>query len=383
MRETLSLLNPFGAPPTINVISEETYNDLSIDYLCECLTNNEKELGAIKKIFKGITSDPEVIAYRTDVFEDFLNSPNLREKMNDSLVELAFLNESCHSTLNIEVSSIWQLIGRLSELDTYIHCVISIKECLEQCQLASKGLNDLYDFVNNIFEESGFAYLQEDIKKLIAEVSMIRSVSLGINLDARLNPKEVGIVSFNQEYFADATIMQKFIDFSKSKTELSQVAAFSGMTFIKHNRKDKHDPVMNNLTKITENMLKANVKELKTVLKKYIDVSGFALTKLIPEVMFYLKCAEMAGNLQKFGFPMVRAQLTTYNEQSFDMKDMYNIKLALHMIKTNDFASDMVMNDISFKPENRIFILTGPNRGGKTTFTQAIGLVSLLFQHGI
>lgn len=168
------------------------------------------------------------------------------------------------------MSSIWQLIGRLSELDTYIHCVISIKECLEQCQLASKGLNDLYAFVKNIFEDSVFAYLQEDIKKLIAEVSMIRSVSLGINLDARLNPKEVGIVSFNQEYFEDATIMKKFIDFSKSKTDLSQVAAFSGMTFVKHNRKDKHDPIMNNLTKITENMLKANVKELKTVLKNIL-----------------------------------------------------------------------------------------------------------------
>ena len=40
-------------------------------------------------------------------------------------------------------------------------------------------------------------------------------------------------------------------------------------------------------------------------------------------------------------------------------------------------------NDIDFNDEMRIFILTGPNRGGKTIFTQAWGLAMLLAQLGI
>lgn len=44
---------------------------------------------------------------------------------------------------------------------------------------------------------------------------------------------------------------------------------------------------------------------------------------------------------------------------------------------------DIVTNDIDFNDDRRIYILTGPNRGGKTTITQAVGLAFLLAQNGI
>ena len=45
---------------------------------------------------------------------------------------------------------------------------------------------------------------------------------------------------------------------------------------------------------------------------------------------------------------------------------------------------NIVANDIDFDDESgRIYILTGPNRGGKTTFTQAVVLAVLLAQNGI
>ena len=43
----------------------------------------------------------------------------------------------------------------------------------------------------------------------------------------------------------------------------------------------------------------------------------------------------------------------------------------------------IVTNDIDFNDDRRIYILTGPNRGGKTTITQAVGLAFLLAQNGI
>ncbi len=40
-------------------------------------------------------------------------------------------------------------------------------------------------------------------------------------------------------------------------------------------------------------------------------------------------------------------------------------------------------NDVSLDAEGRIAILTGPNRGGKTTYAQAIGLMQVLAQVGL
>ena len=40
-------------------------------------------------------------------------------------------------------------------------------------------------------------------------------------------------------------------------------------------------------------------------------------------------------------------------------------------------------NDLEFDGEKRVYVLTGANRGGKTTITQAIGQLFLLAQSGI
>jgi ABC-type sugar transport system ATPase subunit len=44
----------------------------------------------------------------------------------------------------------------------------------------------------------------------------------------------------------------------------------------------------------------------------------------------------------------------------------------------------MVTNEVQFGLERgRVWILTGPNRGGKTTYTRCVGLLQVLFQAGV
>ena len=45
--------------------------------------------------------------------------------------------------------------------------------------------------------------------------------------------------------------------------------------------------------------------------------------------------------------------------------------------------ADIVLNDLDFDNEHTVYILTGANRGGKTTITQAVGLMFVLAQGGI
>jgi len=54
----------------------------------------------------------------------------------------------------------------------------------------------------------------------------------------------------------------------------------------------------------------------------------------------------------------------------------YNMRLL-------DFADDIVDNDLDFDDGKSTYILTGANRGGKTTVTQAVGLMYVLAQGGI
>ena len=65
----------------------------------------------------------------------------------------------------------------------------------------------------------------------------------------------------------------------------------------------------------------------------------------------------------------------------FSAKDIYNLKLAINKVGGEEI--DIITNDIDFDDRYRIFILTGPNRGGKTIFTQAVGLAVLMAQWGV
>jgi DNA mismatch repair ATPase MutS len=61
---------------------------------------------------------------------------------------------------------------------------------------------------------------------------------------------------------------------------------------------------------------------------------------------------------------------------TFEINDLYNVRLFISQEK------NIVKNDFSFKPSENLFILTGPNRGGKTIIEQALGIISLLAAAG-
>ena len=61
---------------------------------------------------------------------------------------------------------------------------------------------------------------------------------------------------------------------------------------------------------------------------------------------------------------------------------MYNPALAMKLKETNPDAK-IVCNDLSFDADGGIYILTGPNSGGKSIFACGIGILQIMFQLGM
>ena len=99
------------------------------------------------------------------------------------------------------------------------------------------------------------------------------------------------------------------------------------------------------------------------------------LTGMYEGLIFYLAMARFGRGLKDKGFDLCFPVID--ENVRFDIKGLYNIRLAI------DGAKDIVKNDFSFKEDERIFILTGPNRGGKTIIEQAIGIASVMASHGL
>ncbi len=377
-----SLLYPNDSEPNYILLSDETCNDLSISHICEKLSGLEFEQNIIKNIMIKMEKDPKVISYRRDVFDDIFHFPKLRERMKELLDELAYLKDLEKSVKDATAAPIWQLINRLQELDIYVNCISGINESLTTHDIKSEGLKELKEFVSSVYNESGFEHLHEDIKDLVTEIGRIKSISLGVNLDSKLMPVEVGIVSLNDEPFSRPGLLSKFLDFSSKKSEIHGGAAFDGMARIHTVGKvSGEDPLMSNLSRVVTEMLSTTVKQLKNKLSRYTNISGYSLTKLIPELIFYIRWADYFEKVQNAGIAVCKPEIIDPAKREMYAKGLYNFKLAIQTVDGK--GSEIINNDLEFTKEHGIYIMTGPNRGGKTTLTQAVGLLFLFAQSGI
>jgi len=118
-------------------------------------------------------------------------------------------------------------------------------------------------------------------------------------------------------------------------------------------------------------------------------VNGFAVTN--EAACDWLRGAgfealRLIEHLRACGLAVCRPQPAPADERICRLRGLVNLNLALQLAPTGRpraLQDEVVGNDADFGATGRIFILTGPNRGGKTTWTQALGLAQILLQAGL
>lgn len=405
--EEFSLLYPQNREFTLHKLTDEAINDLSIDFLLDNLTEIKNEREHIRSLMTQITDDPVVIQYRCDVFEDFLRFPKLRAVMEELVKRLADLKDVARFQKDQEGPSLWSLINRLREIDEYVSCITMIKSTLEELDVQSEGMRTLRQIVTDIDRESGFPLLKADIDETMEQARRLKSITIGVNLDSMLRPKTAGVLSLNDTYFTDAGLMKRFMNFTNKQDGLHEGTDVSGMKHfhaanpstseiklvsyqksavsndvqITESAATGNDALSNAITKPVTNIMKKTCDDIKSTLKKYVNVSGYMLINLMPEIIFYVRWSELIDKIIAKGMPVCKAEILPPDDRKCSFKEIYNLKLAINNV--NGDHINIITNDIDFDDNSRIFILTGPNRGGKTIFTQAVGLAMLLAQWGI
>ncbi len=93
------------------------------------------------------------------------------------------------------------------------------------------------------------------------------------------------------------------------------------------------------------------------------------------ELAFYIGCLNLRERLTAKGEPVCFPDPLPAGECLVEARGLYDLSLSLNM------QARVVGNDLSAQRE-RLVLVTGANRGGKTTFLRGIGLAQLLMQCG-
>ncbi len=412
----LSILFPHDSFEACTVLSETAVHDLGLDRICESVSDKPKEQSLILGIMSRITADPDVVRFRLDVFDDIYRNPAFCERMLEILDKIEFLKDfGSFRRDNEESSGTWDLVHRLEEIRDYISYVEALQECLGNADLKSKGLNELKAHIAEIYDDNGFKELKEDIASLKATTSSLKSVTVGINLNERFEAKEIGLISINSKEFTRSTLLDHFGNLISRKDNIKADVSWDGSTRFQpfstsdQSAADKFmglartkammiNPVLtmalvpdgdvgkdvtSHMDRITDHMLSQTVRKLKEVLGKYVGLSIMNITALIPEFIYYVRWAQYIKRHVGEGLSFCKASVLDKNREDglrMRARGFYNLKLADFV---HDGKNSIVVNDLDFGSDGSLYILTGANRGGKTTITQATGLMFALAQGGV
>ena len=420
-KNPISILFPDREGITYRNMPDTAWHDLGLDSICDKLTSKVTERNVIASVMRAMTDDPYVAAYRIGIFKDIMRFPELRNRMMDLLSHVQFLNDYGNFKKDHDMrSSVWELLHRLSELDDYITTVEQIRECLEEYDTTSEGLKILHEHIDLIYEDSLFAELKKDISALKADTNSLKSITVGINLNRNFQVDSIGLISVNKKEFKNSGILSNFSDALSTRGGLKEDTDWDGhlrfhpvenssaeqqsgnplklgalyaaarvplmtpllaSTLVSAPENDPTQYVTRFFDKEVSGMLTHLTRRLEQVLSKYVSFSISNISDLIPEFMYYIRWAEYIEKLTEKGYvfstPIVSEET---GEKRMQAMGLYNLKLAAIGEMP---MKEIVCNDLDFTAEHTLYLLTGANRGGKTTITQAVGLIYALAQGGI
>lgn len=417
-----SILYPDFEGVEYKQLSDTACHDLALDMLCRKMSDNDKESKLIMNTISNMTADPRVAEFRQKVFCDILKFPELRKQMVKLFDKFEFIRDfGLHNKYNDEKMGIWQLLRRMDELNDYITCVEAMQECFTENPVESDGLKGFREYVGELYNAANFGEMKKDIAALKIQSSEVKSVTVGVNVNERFEATGLGLISINNKYFKKSGIVSNFADAISAKEKIHDGTDWDGdmhyhpvetvsngdgalSEIIRRSAKMRiadtmrmangrevretlakfadGDGTANStfyLSEVANKMLDMLLKKLRDVLNKYADVAVVNISQLIPEFIYYIRLAEFVEKGIAQGYTFCEANVIDSGEKQMEAKDFYNLKLAVSGLKMDD----IVTNDLDFDKEHTVHILTGANRGGKTTVTQAIGIMYVLAQGGI
>ncbi len=397
-----SLLYPVSAPlaeSKNNGVSLRAAKDLGWPSVLAALGIPEQYREAQERLLLDLTTDLQAIHYRQDILDDFLAHPDLVARV-EALLPLIESLTFYQGRGRVNASTnLNEVTWRLGELESIVNCVHGLHEVLSQREsdIHSLGLQALLSEIEAVESDDIFQKLVTELPGLLAEIRAVKSITIGVNLDGQLRPVEAILVSVNESYYGESGLLDRLLGGSRSRLKgiapLHSVPGLSpegesaagipyGLQAERPEIKPKMVPLLRDLADVLEKVCEPILKALR----QYVSINGRFFANLHHDFLFYLTAVRLINSIRDLGFPICRPEIAPVEARVFQMEALYNINLTLHLSHTlsrEELQKTVIPNDVHMDGTGRIFILTGPNQGGKTTYIQAVGLAQVLAQAGL
>ncbi len=322
------------------------------------------------------TSDPEIILYRQDTFEDIANNPELSgilvrmiPLLND-ITELRRLGSD-------PMASTESYLYSITEVELYTSLLELLKNELLPLapRLKSTAFRRFAERINTLTGSEYYKKINEELSALTSRVREIKSVTIGVNLDSQLRAERAGVLSINNDRFKSGELIDKVLRLDFKSGEMTCIAPL--VPFKKGQAEGQQLALLNAFNGAIGDVFRQSIKAWKKVVGHYVLENTDFLIRLMPEIEFVTKGAELISRLKEKGCPLTKPRIAPMSEKKFDAKGLSNPIVALKL------DTPVVPNDFTFDENGMFYVITGPNRGGKSVITCAVGIAFVMAGLGL
>ncbi len=321
------------------------------------------------------TTDPEVMRYRLATFDDMLRCEALSEMLNRLVPVLNDIMEL--RRLEADNRDADDYLSSITEIELYVSSVKVLHDGLGAVkgEVKSPAFIALTELVTTLAESDYYRELNEKLNELTRRVREIKSVTVGVNLDAQLRPSSAGVLSINSEAFKSGDVLDKILRLNFKNDNYTCIANL--VPFGKKQSENQKMALSLAFNSAINDVYRSSLRSWKKIVQTYVLENTEFLLNLMPEFEFLVRGTEMLRALQRKGCALSIPNIRPMEEGAFSAKELYNPCVAL---KIDD---EIVPNDMIFDENATIYVLSGPNRGGKSVITCAIGLAQVMMQLGM
>ncbi len=378
-----SLLWPWGrgsAPQRVRV-GDDVLRDLELDRVVDALAEARPDRRpAVLDAVACPPADAKTVRWRAGATADLLESAVLCDRLDAAVRALRIMVAHRAQAFAKEVPHAARIGARVVELGAYVEAVDLLAVALGGDGVRCAALTALRQDVEAVTASAEFRALRAELPKWRHTLDEVRSVTVTINVSAAMEPESAVIVAFGprQAEPADAALTRL----------LGEEVGGRGVA-----RLFRRQPVdwggRGQTVADVQALLEAVAAPVERALTRFRMLNVQAVAHLEDELVLLLGAARLGRRWRASGLPCCVAELQGDAGTGADLPGESFLESAFHPVLAAALprAADLVCNDVAFGGAagegGRVWVLTGPNRGGKTSYLRAAGVAQVLGQCGL
>jgi len=335
------------------------FGDLNLDQIIDKITASRKEYN-LKPFFYTSLKNIDAIKYRQEIMKDlenetlFENIKSFTHKMHTMRIYFALVDK-LHDKYNKEG---WFL----ETVEIYCDAVNCLVDDLTLVELKSRGFLAFREYMTDYAKSDRFTSLLAETKMLKADLSSVKYCLL-------IKGNCIKVCKYKSEIDYSLEVEKTFEKFKQGAVKDYRVK-FSTDAGMNH--------VEAKILDLVAQLHSDIFLKLDMYCTKHYDFLDGTIAVFDREIQFFVAYLEYIAAIKHAGLKFTYPEISATSKDVYD-NECFDLALAYKLIHKN---SPVVCNDFYLKSKERIFVVSGPNQGGKTTFARTFGQLHYLASLG-